>query len=227
MVGPAERYAVPSGSRPSASARRWCASIRRTGSCIAGRRSARPSGRVRAPASLKRATRCPCSGSTSCSRGRARSSSSRSWAPRRWGGLDAFRRARVDLLRGQITLTQGLAGDAAPLLLAAAKRLEELDLGLARETYLSVCAAAMFGGPLSGDDLIAAGRARARDTVRAHRRRDPARPTAQRQRARRAALTTTHQPNQQIGPSQRRPDQVVSPLALSRGCDTPARLPSS
>jgi hypothetical protein len=34
-----------------------------------------------------------------------------------------------------------LAGDAAPLLLAAAKRLEELDLGLARETYLSACAA--------------------------------------------------------------------------------------
>jgi DNA-binding CsgD family transcriptional regulator len=73
--------------------------------------------------------------------------------------LDGLQRARVDLLRGQIAFGQGAAGDAAALLLAAAQRLERLDLALARETYLFACGAAMFGGPPSGDDLLAAGRA--------------------------------------------------------------------
>jgi DNA-binding CsgD family transcriptional regulator len=73
--------------------------------------------------------------------------------------LEALQRARVDLLRGQGAFAQGLAGDAAPLLLAAAQRLERLDLALARETYLNACGAAMFGGALSAGDLLAAGRA--------------------------------------------------------------------
>jgi len=73
--------------------------------------------------------------------------------------LDALQRARVDLLRGQIAFAQGSAGEAASLLLAAAQRLERLDLALARETYLNACGAAMFGGPLSAGDLLAAGRA--------------------------------------------------------------------
>ena len=73
--------------------------------------------------------------------------------------LDDLQRARVDLLRGQIAFAQGSAGDAVSLLLAAARRLERLDLALARETYLNACGAAMFGGGPSAGDLHAAGRA--------------------------------------------------------------------
>ena len=53
------------------------------------------------------------------------------------GPLDEFQRARVDLLRGQIAFASGHGGDAPSLLLNAARRLEPLDLGLARETYLA------------------------------------------------------------------------------------------
>ena len=73
--------------------------------------------------------------------------------------LDALQRARVDLLRGQIAFAQGSAADAASLLLAAAQRLERLDLALARETYLNACGAAMFGGRSSAGELLAAGQA--------------------------------------------------------------------
>ena len=73
--------------------------------------------------------------------------------------LDDLQRARVDLLRGQSAFAQGSVGDAAALLRAAAKRLEALDLALARETYLYACGAAMFGGGPSAGDLLAAGRA--------------------------------------------------------------------
>ena len=73
--------------------------------------------------------------------------------------LEALQRARLDLLRGQIAFAQGSAADAASLLLAAAQRLEPLDLALARATYLDVCGAAMFGGPQSAGDLLAASRA--------------------------------------------------------------------
>jgi DNA-binding CsgD family transcriptional regulator len=60
------------------------------------------------------------------------------------GPLGALPRARLDLLRGQIAFSSGMAGDAAALLLKAARRLEPLDLGLARETYLDAWAAATF-----------------------------------------------------------------------------------
>ena len=66
------------------------------------------------------------------------------------GPLDEFASARVDLLRGQIAFASGLGSDAPPLLLKAAKRLESLDLDLARETYLSAWIAAMFAGRLAG-----------------------------------------------------------------------------
>ena len=66
------------------------------------------------------------------------------------GPLDEFASARVDLLRGQIAFASGLGSDAPPLLLKAAKRLEPLDLDLARETYLSAWIAAMFAGQLAG-----------------------------------------------------------------------------
>jgi DNA-binding CsgD family transcriptional regulator/tetratricopeptide (TPR) repeat protein len=73
--------------------------------------------------------------------------------------LDALQRAHVDLLRGQIAFAQGSAADAASLLLAAAQRVERLDLALARETYLNACGVAMFGGPQCAGDLLAAARA--------------------------------------------------------------------
>ena len=66
------------------------------------------------------------------------------------GPLDEFASARLDLLRGQIAFASGLGSDAPPLLLKAAKRLEPLDLDLARETYLSAWIAAMFAGRLAG-----------------------------------------------------------------------------
>jgi DNA-binding CsgD family transcriptional regulator len=66
------------------------------------------------------------------------------------GLLDEFASARADLLRGQIAFASGLGSDAPPLLLKAAKRLEPLDLDLARETYLDAWHAAMFAGHLAG-----------------------------------------------------------------------------
>src|SRR3954471_18480951 len=47
--------------------------------------------------------------------------------------LDAFQHARVDLLRGHVAFTSGLAGDAPQLLLNAARQLEAFDLDTARE----------------------------------------------------------------------------------------------
>src|SRR5580700_10506911 len=76
------------------------------------------------------------------------------------GSLDELASARVDLLRGQIAFASGLSSDAPPLLLKAAKRLESLDLDLARETYLSAWMAALFAGRFAGaGDLTEVSRA--------------------------------------------------------------------
>ena len=76
------------------------------------------------------------------------------------GPLNELQSARADLLRGQVVFASGLGSDAPPLLLKAAKRLEPLDLGLARETYLSAWMAALFAGPLAGaGDLLEVSRA--------------------------------------------------------------------
>ncbi len=56
----------------------------------------------------------------------------------------------MDVLRGQIAFAQGRGSDAPPLLLKAAKRLEPLDAGLAREAYLEASGAVLFAGRLSG-----------------------------------------------------------------------------
>ncbi|HYB88937.1 MAG TPA: LuxR C-terminal-related transcriptional regulator [Streptosporangiaceae bacterium] len=64
--------------------------------------------------------------------------------------LDEFQAARADLLRGRIAFASGLGSDAPPLLLRAAKRLEPLDLDLARETYVDAWQAAFFAGHLAG-----------------------------------------------------------------------------
>lgn len=63
--------------------------------------------------------------------------------------LDDLQRARVDLLRAQLAFAANRGGDAPPLLLRAAKRLEPIDAGLARETYLDALNAALFAGRLA------------------------------------------------------------------------------
>jgi DNA-binding CsgD family transcriptional regulator len=76
------------------------------------------------------------------------------------GPQDELASARVDLLRGQIAFASGLGSDAPPLLLKAAKRLESLNLDLARETYLSAWMAALFAGRFAGaGDLTEVSRA--------------------------------------------------------------------
>src|SRR5215217_5398020 len=75
------------------------------------------------------------------------------------GMPDELQCARVDLLRGQVA--SATAGTDAPAqLLKAARRLEPLDPGLARETYLDAWGAALFAGRLaSGSDLLDVSRA--------------------------------------------------------------------
>ena len=65
------------------------------------------------------------------------------------GPPDEFRRARADLLRGQIAFSSSRGSDAPPLLLKAARQFEPLDPQLARETYLDALAAAIFAGGLA------------------------------------------------------------------------------
>ena len=70
------------------------------------------------------------------------------------GPLGELQGARADWLRGQITFASGPGSDAPLLLLKAARRLEPLDHGLARETYLDAWQAALFAGHLAlGGDL--------------------------------------------------------------------------
>jgi DNA-binding CsgD family transcriptional regulator len=65
------------------------------------------------------------------------------------GPLNELQRARGDLLRAQIAFASSHGRDAPPLMLSAAKQLEALDVGLARETYLEALTAALFVGRLS------------------------------------------------------------------------------
>jgi DNA-binding CsgD family transcriptional regulator len=65
------------------------------------------------------------------------------------GPLDDLERARLDVLRAQIAYSQNRGSEAPRLLLRAAKRLESLDVGLARETYLDALWAARFAGRLA------------------------------------------------------------------------------
>ena len=67
--------------------------------------------------------------------------------------LDDFASARVDLLRGQVAFVTGMGSDAPPLLLNAARRLEPLNLELARETYLDAWGAAFFAGRHAAGDM--------------------------------------------------------------------------
>jgi DNA-binding CsgD family transcriptional regulator len=76
------------------------------------------------------------------------------------GPLDELQRARVDLLRAQIASVVSRGRDAPPLLLKAARRLEPLDVALARETHLDALTAVFFAGRLaSGGGVMGTARA--------------------------------------------------------------------
>jgi hypothetical protein len=64
--------------------------------------------------------------------------------------LGDFQRAHADLVRAQLAYVTSRGGEASPLLLKAARQLEQIDPGLARATYLDALAAGMFAGRLAG-----------------------------------------------------------------------------
>ncbi|MEV0829951.1 ATP-binding protein [Nonomuraea rubra] len=83
--------------------------------------------------------------------------------------LTELQSARADLLQGNVAFASGLGSEGPPLLLKAARRLEPLDLDLARETYLKAWMAAMFAGDLAvGGSLADVSRAARRLPVSAH-----------------------------------------------------------
>jgi DNA-binding CsgD family transcriptional regulator len=65
------------------------------------------------------------------------------------GPLSDLQHARLDLVRAQLAFVTNRGSDAPPLLLKAAKRLEPIDVGLCRATYLDAFSATMFAGRLA------------------------------------------------------------------------------
>lgn len=65
------------------------------------------------------------------------------------GQLDELLRARIDVLQAQIAFALGRGTDAPPLLLSAGRRLEPLDVALARQTHLEAVSAVIFAGHLA------------------------------------------------------------------------------
>jgi DNA-binding CsgD family transcriptional regulator len=73
--------------------------------------------------------------------------------------LDSYSTAEAEHVRGQIALEQQRGGDAARLLLSAARSLAPLDAPLARETHLEALLAALWAGDLDRPGLLAAAEA--------------------------------------------------------------------
>ncbi len=65
------------------------------------------------------------------------------------GPLSEFEQARVDLLRAQLAFVTNRGADAPLLLVKAARRLEPIDTGLARATYLDALTASTLAGRLA------------------------------------------------------------------------------
>jgi DNA-binding CsgD family transcriptional regulator len=63
--------------------------------------------------------------------------------------VDELQRARIDLLGAQLAFISSRGNEATRLLLAAARRLEPLNLELARQTYLDAFSAAQFAARLN------------------------------------------------------------------------------
>jgi len=75
-------------------------------------------------------------------------------AARAWP-LDELQRARLDRLHARTVFASSRGSDAPLLFLKAARDFEQIDLRLARETYLEALTAAMFAGRLAtGGDLL-------------------------------------------------------------------------
>jgi len=73
----------------------------------------------------------------------------------RRGPVDEAQQARIDLLLAQLALESSRGNDVAPLLVAAARRLETLNPDLAQQTYLDAVTAALFGARLNeGIDVV-------------------------------------------------------------------------
>ncbi len=64
--------------------------------------------------------------------------------------LAELQEAQLARLHARIAFARSRGSDTPPLLLDAARRLEPLDAGLARETYLDALGAAIFAGRLAG-----------------------------------------------------------------------------
>jgi len=74
------------------------------------------------------------------------------------GPPDELRRARIDVLRAELAFAQSRGSEAPSLLLAAARRLEPLDVPAARETYLGAVSAVVYAGHLArSPSLVEAG----------------------------------------------------------------------
>jgi DNA-binding CsgD family transcriptional regulator len=78
------------------------------------------------------------------------------------GPPDPLRAAEVEHLRGQIAVVQRRGNDGARLLLSAARHLEPVNVGLARETHLESLVAAMWAGDLGSPGGVRAAAAAAR-----------------------------------------------------------------
>ena len=78
------------------------------------------------------------------------------------GPRDELQAAQLEYLRGQIADDQRRSGDAARLLLSAARRLEPLNASQARETYLEALTMAMY----VGDAFLPGGAGKAADAIR-------------------------------------------------------------
>ena len=65
------------------------------------------------------------------------------------GPLSDLEQARLELVRARLASATRRDAEAPLLLLRAAERLERIDIGLARATYLDAVAAAMFAGRLA------------------------------------------------------------------------------
>ena len=80
------------------------------------------------------------------------------------GPVDELQRAQIDLARAQMAFASSRGNEATLLLLAAAQRLQPLNLRLARQTYLDAFSAAQFAARLN-DGVGVAEVARAVRTV--------------------------------------------------------------
>ncbi|CCH87846.1 HTH-type transcriptional regulator [Modestobacter italicus] len=84
-----------------------------------------------------------------CTAAGAFDDATRALATARVGPLGEADLARLELLCAQLSFAQDRGGEALPLLLAAARRLEPVDADLARATYLDALTAALFAGRLA------------------------------------------------------------------------------